>query len=766
MNKKQKSSIILASLASIAVAGSLIAGSTYALFTSESKTNIAVTSGTVNVEAVASDLWVYSPTSISTDVGNPIIDTTNVASVITEGVSGRFYNGGVATLNASEGVVTLDKMTPGDKATFKITITNKSNVKTKYRTVIKKIDPTDDVLFEALDFNIGGLTPEVATVWQNLKAPETEGGEVVTTYNCKVELPTTISGSEYMDKKCTIQILVEAIQGNAYTSDDNGTTIASDDIDSSTNSLIMNGDTEEESTIIAEVPADSTDATKLTLVKEPTDVPGSITINAGGSAISTDVKLIDQDGNTVVAKNEKFFTITIDLGKNLDVVSFYHNSVKLTQAASLSSLTSVNLFYYDSSSGKVTFTTTDFSVFTLEVKFAGGLGTEEAPYLIENAENFKALNDEYSSGEFNYYKIADGVTEIDLSNVERANIHGVFDGNGATLISNKCIFNTAGYYDKENNTFASEETILKNFNVNLTNSAQALVFQVGASTLTYDNIKVSGHIERYYHSAAFLNYGTGNLDYDSINNPTNYGADFTLNFKNCSIDAEILDTASDAVASLVGYPFQGNHTAVINVDSATNTALDSVKQYAKGTTAGHRYYGMGSATVYVDGELTNDNSFTAKAIAVNNPSKNSNNQYAITPVSGATKIKFQLGTQLSAYTDELVKISGLSGITNSAGNFYEYDVSGSDDVVFDAIPSEIKSILIVNKLTDSNKPEWQFDDSTGALTIITNSTDNYIDGSVTVYAKQYDEEGNILTTGSLEIASKSGISSTDSWVIN
>ena len=56
MNKKQKSSIIIASLASIVIAGSLIAGSTYALFTSESKTNIAVTSGKVDVSATIDGL--------------------------------------------------------------------------------------------------------------------------------------------------------------------------------------------------------------------------------------------------------------------------------------------------------------------------------------------------------------------------------------------------------------------------------------------------------------------------------------------------------------------------------------------------------------------------------------------------------------------------------------------------------------------------------------------------------------------------------------
>ena len=60
MNKKTKRGIILTSLASIAFAGSLLAGSTYALFTSESKTDIVVSSGKVDVKATIDTLKTYS----------------------------------------------------------------------------------------------------------------------------------------------------------------------------------------------------------------------------------------------------------------------------------------------------------------------------------------------------------------------------------------------------------------------------------------------------------------------------------------------------------------------------------------------------------------------------------------------------------------------------------------------------------------------------------------------------------------------------------
>lgn len=556
MNKKTKSGIILSSLGAIALAGALLTGATYALFTSENQTNIAVTSGKVNVEATASDLWVYSPTTISTEVGNAILDDTNAATELVEGVSGQFFNGGTATLNASEGTVVLDKMTPGDKVTFKLTITNKSNVKTKYRTVIKKVDPTDDYLYSVLDFNIGGMSPEYYSVWQTLEAPTSADGETVTTYDCKVELPTTVSGSNYMDKKCTIAINVEAIQANAYTEDEEATTVVTKNVESSSDTLLMDGDTKEESTVVVEAPAGSTDATTLTLVKTPTEVPGNITIETGNSAISNDVKIIDQDGNKVTAQNNNFFTVTVQLDPNLTILSFYHNATKLTRVDTYAELTAKDLFYYDVNTGKLTFTTVDFSVFTAEVKFSGGVGTEAAPYLIATSSDFAGINNEEQSTDKHYKQIADITADTDIEKFA-----GTYDGGGYTLTTTKmrsstksvgCLFNELNGHG----TF-------KNINVTMSDFAITLLWTIDWGTAygaDFDNItfnsdktvKVNSNNFGFVTIDAIYSAGTGNPVYNFsniINNVSveNIGSSTgaligsgpfftlksTLNFNNC-----------------------------------------------------------------------------------------------------------------------------------------------------------------------------------------------------------------------------------------
>ena len=201
MNKKQKSSIILASLASIAVAGSLIAGSTYALFTSESKTNIAVTSGTVDVEATISELKTYSGVDLT---GDPETDTISETAE-----AGKFTNGGTATY--TDGTLTLDKMTPGDKVTFNIKITNNSNVAAKYRTVVKKGNDTG--LFNGLEIKVD----DEEFLGVSLISSYADLGANGSTFTVPVEvnLPSD-RGNLYQDKTCDLSFAVEAVQGNTF----------------------------------------------------------------------------------------------------------------------------------------------------------------------------------------------------------------------------------------------------------------------------------------------------------------------------------------------------------------------------------------------------------------------------------------------------------------------------------------------------------------------------------------------------------------------
>ena len=132
-----KKRLLLTSILSIVMCFSLIAGATFALFTSESKVNIAVTSGTVKVDAV--------PT------------------IVTEETS---LFGGTATIDGQD--VVIDKMLANDYVTVDVLVDNKSDVEVKYNTQIQILD--QNVLRDELEITVDGqvLDDELTSVWQKL----------------------------------------------------------------------------------------------------------------------------------------------------------------------------------------------------------------------------------------------------------------------------------------------------------------------------------------------------------------------------------------------------------------------------------------------------------------------------------------------------------------------------------------------------------------------------------------------------------------------
>ena len=194
MKKRTKLSLVLSSLAAIAIAGATMAGGTYALFTSESKVNIAVSSGKVDVTATVSDLKTYSGVDL---IGDPLTDSIAQTDVV-----GIFTNGGTAKIEGD--TLKLAKMTPGDKVTFKIDIKNNSNVAAKYRTVVSG---DESELFDALEYDLGGASGETYSAWSSVEDK---------TLECSVVLPSDAS-NDLQDLECSIKFAVEAIQGNAQT---------------------------------------------------------------------------------------------------------------------------------------------------------------------------------------------------------------------------------------------------------------------------------------------------------------------------------------------------------------------------------------------------------------------------------------------------------------------------------------------------------------------------------------------------------------------
>ena len=128
-----KKKTLLASLLTIVLCISIIAGSTFALFTDETKFNIAVTSGDVEVFASAEVSAIYSAKAIKEAyTGNEeLFRDENGAFYIHEEQTDTFLNGGTAEV--VNGTVVISRITPGDKVDIDVKIANTSDVAISYR---------------------------------------------------------------------------------------------------------------------------------------------------------------------------------------------------------------------------------------------------------------------------------------------------------------------------------------------------------------------------------------------------------------------------------------------------------------------------------------------------------------------------------------------------------------------------------------------------------------------------------------------------------
>lgn len=195
MNKTIKRNVVVSAILAIMLCVSLIAGATFALFTSESKVNIAVTSGKVSVVANIDE------TSVQT---KQLYDTQYEV-----GKGNMFMGEDVATFTAAG--LELNNVVPGDGIKFNIVVKNESNVTVQYRTIISC--ENDDGLFAGLNITVGnnenysGVT--LVSNWAQLAVGSADEIVPVT-----IELPEG-AGNEYQEKTCAISYKVEAVQGNA-----------------------------------------------------------------------------------------------------------------------------------------------------------------------------------------------------------------------------------------------------------------------------------------------------------------------------------------------------------------------------------------------------------------------------------------------------------------------------------------------------------------------------------------------------------------------
>lgn len=223
IKKKTLFNALALSVLTVILAGSLIAGSTYALFSDTAGSEIVITSGKVDIEASIENFELYSPTSISTEDGNEILNDVNAA----DNAAKTFVNGGTASLG-TDGTLTLTNVTPGDKVTFTLSLTNKSNISIRYRLTASAIENTENSdnnqLFAVLVTTVNeasytGLA-SYASQWSELvPKSEDENGTQLAQISVSIELPTS-ADNVYQNKSCTFKFAVEAVQANIGTEND------------------------------------------------------------------------------------------------------------------------------------------------------------------------------------------------------------------------------------------------------------------------------------------------------------------------------------------------------------------------------------------------------------------------------------------------------------------------------------------------------------------------------------------------------------------
>lgn len=184
---KSQTKIIIAALVAAVVAFSAV-GATYAWFSDTEKTDVSVSTGTVDVSYEASDLKMYS------------YDSTVAADDKMKEVSGNFTCGGTATLTGSGSSYTISVVNaaPGDKITFVLTAYTESSLNIQYRGLVKVTGEQGDLTID------GGTSDWISADGVTAKTPLCEN---TITIAIPIESKNAVN--------CEIEFIIEAVQSNA-----------------------------------------------------------------------------------------------------------------------------------------------------------------------------------------------------------------------------------------------------------------------------------------------------------------------------------------------------------------------------------------------------------------------------------------------------------------------------------------------------------------------------------------------------------------------
>lgn len=196
--KSMKRNVIVSAFLAIALCMSVIAGATFALFTSNAKVNLSITSAKVKLlNATIENKKMYSLTEVNPDTLEGTEEDRTAA--------GTFYLGGTAEFEGN--TITLKKMAPGDRIAFDVKVDNESDIPVKYRVLVKEDGESN--LTAALNIFVNNeyYLGDSATGYTALAV----GENVIVPVS--VELPIS-AGNDYAEKTATLIVSVEAVQAS------------------------------------------------------------------------------------------------------------------------------------------------------------------------------------------------------------------------------------------------------------------------------------------------------------------------------------------------------------------------------------------------------------------------------------------------------------------------------------------------------------------------------------------------------------------------
>ena len=402
MRKIQKNLVL--SMATAAALLSFSVGATFALFTDRSETAISMGAGQIDTTASLSLLGTWSAKA---DVNGQLVDEYGEKYILEAQDLGSFVNGGSASVSGT--TLSMERITPGDKVSFRLSLTNESTVNIQARLKIT-VPEEDYLLASVLDFTYGQTTKRGVAAYYSAWTNMVQGVDTSETFDFAFYMPID-ADNLYQGSSAHYTFAIEAVQGNAATSgeeryyqiESQATALASGDI-----SVVGSG-TQAVTTLTTNKDLQSS-APSSTTETVSVSVPSGVTLDNGAKALTLVVSEVEEQPALAIEAGEE-----VNVSYNLDVAGLSSsNTTPLTVTVPYSSVAAPTkivhtkqdgtvetiLPYSDNNptgfayaQGYITFQTTSFSLFTVvtepeRIFFTNDLGWSDVyAYLWNDAGN-------------------------------------------------------------------------------------------------------------------------------------------------------------------------------------------------------------------------------------------------------------------------------------------------------------------------------------------------------------------------------------------